>query len=93
MDPAVRHAIATIGEAAWTPIVAGRAYNLQSFQRAPPPYDEGAWTRLSRVAEHAVATSYPLHKTALAGPNEVATLHEPVAVWTTCGGCWPVLAR
>src|SRR5664279_1546250 len=54
-------------EARVAELVAGRAYNLQPFRRPLPPYDEGAWTRLRQAAEHAVATAYRSHKTALAG--------------------------
>lgn len=77
---------AALGEAVHD-LVAGRAFNVQRFRRALPPYRETEWARLGAVCQATIEASYETHKEALAAAARGATPPPPVGARTTCAGC------
>lgn len=67
-------------------LVAGRAFNLQPFRRALPPYREGEWARLSLACQATIDASYTSHREALAA---AARGCDPAtAGWSPDNLCW-----
>ena len=67
-------------------VVAGRAFNVQRFRRALPPYREAEWARLGAVCQATIEASYESHRDALAA---AARGHDPAtAGWGPDNLCW-----
>lgn len=67
-------------------LVAGRAFNLQPFRRALPPYPEAEWARLGVACQATIDASYESHREALAA---AARGHDPAtAGWNHDNLCW-----